>query len=688
VGTGTKKATKTDKYGRLLTSILLRATLILSIISGAGHGGLAAAAELTDLSLEDLMKIEITSVSRKAQRLSDAAAAVFVITQEDIRRSGVTSIPEALRMAPGVEVARIDASRWAITARGFNGQFASKLLVLMDGRTVYSPTFSGVWWDAQDTVLSDIERIEVIRGPGATLWGANAVNGVINIITKQAKDTQGVLAEGMVGTRDNSSGTVRYGGKVGQNTYFRAYGKYSHTGSFLNSDNRDARDDWEASRGGFRIDATPNADNSLTLQGDTFKNGSKQGETVFSLAPPYVVDGGQSKVRHDGSNVLGRLRHIISETSDFSLQMYFDQTHRTGGNFSEERKTVDVDFQHRFAFLTNQEVIWGLGYRNIQDSFINTFETSFQPASRKDQLFSGFLQDDIMLIRDKVHLILGSKFEHNDYTGFEMQPNVRTIWTINPRHTVWSSLSRAVRTPSRGESDARQTTAIVPPAPPFVPFPTQVLYMGDRSFKSEKLLSFELGYRYHPSEKFSLDVATYANQYDDLRTARIGTAYPVPPVGLPSYIVQPLIAENRMDGESYGVEVAAEWKALPWWRFNGYYTYAHVMLRPKAGTLNVAETTEGATPYHQASLRSSMDLPKGFEFDSWVRYVSSIPSFEVNGYYALDLRLGWKVIKNLDLSLVGQNLLKNQTTQFGSAFVIGGAADTPRTFFLKAVFRY
>ncbi len=425
-----------DKKGLFLVLLFLFA------LTGTCHAETGEAAEkqkltleLTDMSLEELMNIKVTSVSKRPEKLSHAEAAVFVITQEDIRRTGVTSIPEALRMVPGVEVARIDANKWAISARGFTRMFADKLLVLIDGRTVYTPLFSGVYWDVQDTLIEDVERIEVIRGPGASLWGANAVNGVINIITKHAKDTQGGLLSMTTGTEENAVGGVRYGGKINEETYYRFYTKYLNHDDFVNSADQDMNNDWEVFRSGFRVDSGLSDTDSLTVQGDIYGGGIGSTYQTPILQEPYAVDLDFNDAIA-GANLLSRWNRFFSDSSDISLQMYYDWTKREINVGGEERDTFDLDFQHHIRLNSRNDFLWGLGYRYTADSFDESTTAALEPSSRSDHLFSLFIQDEMELIEELLKLTVGSKFEHNDYTGFEYQPTARLLWTPHPRHAV------------------------------------------------------------------------------------------------------------------------------------------------------------------------------------------------------------------------------------------------------------
>ncbi len=643
-------------------------------------------ADLTQLSIEDLMKIEVTSVSKKAQKVSDAAAAVFVITQDDIRRSGVTSIPEALRMAPGLEVARIDANKWAVSSRGFNNYLANKLLVLMDGRSVYRSLFAGVYWDQQDTLLEDIDRIEVIRGPGATLWGANAVNGVINIITKKAKDTQGGLLTAGGGTSEKGFGGLRYGTKVSEETYLRAYGKYFNRGAFSTLAGGKAADAWESGSGGFRMDSEFSEDSSLTLQGDLAQGFIDETSASPVLDPPYRKT--FTGATFSTGNLLTRWQRTISATSDLSLQLYYDYSNTKGPDNRELRNTYDIDLQHRFALGSRHDIVWGLGYRYTRGDFSSDSLIVLDPARKGDELFSGFVQDDILLIENRLHLILGSKFEHNDYTGVEIQPSGRLLWTPHEEHTFWGAVSRAVRTPSWGETHGRIPETVVPPfmAPNPSPLPAAITLVGTRDLQSERLVAYELGYRFHPADQFSLDVATFYHVYSNMISGRLGapeTVFTPTP-----HVVMPIIGDNGMYGKNYGVELAADWRVFPWWRLQTTYTYLQMVLEAREGSIMALENPDGRSPQNQISLRSSFELTKEVELDAWVRYTDRIASIDVSDYTTLDLRLAWIPIPGLELSIAGQNLLQDEHQEFTQMGPVTVATKVPRGVYGKVVWRF
>ncbi len=599
----------------------------------AGHSrGELSPGDLKEKSLKELMDVMVTSVSKKAEKLSEAASAITVITQDDIRRSGATSLAEALRLAPNLEVAQVDSHEWAISARGFNGTTANKLLVLIDGRSVYTPLFSGVFWDVQDTLLEDVDRIEVISGPGATVWGANAVNGVINILTKSARDTQGFLFYGGGGTEQRGFGGVRYGGQLGTNAYYRIYAKFFNRDDTSLSDGANGQDGWQMGQGGFRVDWYPGELNQLTFQGDGYGGAINQ---------PVNGD-----IRVSGGNLLGRWSHTFSEESDLKAQFYYDRTHRRiPQEFAEDLDTYDFDLQQRFRLGERQDIVAGLNYRLSDDRVGNTPNFAFLPEHRSFQLFSAFVQDEITLLPDRLRLTLGSKFEHNDFSGFEFQPSGRLSWTVTSRQTLWAAISRAVRTPSRIDTDF-----FVPANPPFA-------LAGGPEFTSEELLAYELGYRIRPIDQLSFSLAAFYNVYDHLRSLEPGP---------------PLTIGNGLEGETYGAELTGSYQMTSWWRWRAGYTYLQEHIRLKPGSMDFNQGQgEGSDPENQFSIRSSMDLPGKLSLDVALRYVDVLHNIAngergtVPSYVELDARLSWMPLKNLELSVVGQNLLHRQHPEFG-----------------------
>jgi iron complex outermembrane receptor protein len=582
------------------------------------------------MRLEELMNVEVTSVSRRPQKLTEAASAIQVITQEDIRRSGATRLPEVLRLASNLQVDHIDSGQWAISARGFNSSLANKMLVLIDGRTIYSPLFAGVFWDAQDVLLEDIERIEVISGPGATLWGANAVNGVINITTKSAKNTQGAFLEGGGGAELRGFGGGRFGGVVASKLYFRIYGKFTDRDGAVSRNGEDVGNDYRMGQGGFRADWEASENNLLTLQGDIYEN--------------RMAIRGMNNAVNSGGNVLGRWSHTVSEDSDLKLQLYFDRARRDfPGQYGDGLNTYDVDFQHRFPHGDRNDIVWGAGYRLVEDNF-SPRAVALVPQRRSLQKFSTFAQDEIALVKDRLHLTLGTKLEHNDYTGFEVQPSVRLAWRLNQRQTLWGAISRAVRTPSRLD----RNLVILP------------VTAGSPDFASETLLAYELGYRVQAYDQLSLSLATFYNDYDDIRSVEQVN----PPAPLP------LAFGNGQKGKSYGAEWTAEYRVTDWWRLRAGYTELRVHLHRKPGSTDInSGNSEAADSNHHFLLRSSLDLPRHLELDPTFRYVSRVTNRtqDVPGYNELDLRLAWRPTTILEFSVVGQNLLHKRHAEFGTA---------------------
>src|SRR6266851_9823927 len=638
--------------------------------------------DVTSMSVEDLMNLQVTSVSKHKEKLADAAAAIFVLTQEDIRRSGAKSIPEALRLVPGLEVARIDENKWAIGSRGFNGRFDNKLLVLIDGRSVYTPLFSGVYWNVEDVMLEDVDRIEVIRGPGATLWGANAVDGVINVITKKAKSTQSAVATAGAGTEERAAGGVRYGGKLGDNTYYRAYTKYFDWGPSAYPSGMTAHDGWDALRGGFRADWTPAGANSLTLQGDIYRTRFNETLTVASLSAPYSNtfpnDG-----KYSGGNILGRWNHT-SEGSSMSLQMYYDNTTITDHSlFGDHQNILDIDFQHGFHASDSQQFVWGLGYRSIRDKNDASFTVSLQPNQVALNQFSTFVQDEISLVDNRLQITLGSKFERNEFTGFEIEPNARLLWNLTPNQSIWTAVSRAVRTPALTEEGLRLNSAVIPPGTPAnpTPLPAVVAVFGSHQFNSEDLLAYELGYRVQATSNLSLDLATFYNHYSNLRTAEPGTPF-VEGSPAPTDIVIPFVAGNKMSGGTYGLELFADWKVIPKWRLTGSYSYLQMDIHKNLSSQDpTPDNPNGSSPRHQWYLRSSVDLPKHFDLDTTLRFVDHLSSLNLPNYYSLNAHLGWRPVRNLELSIGGQNLLDNRHLEFLPDFVNTSPTVVKRSIF-------
>lgn len=658
---------------------LLRSLSVTAVVAGATHLACGQEAyrppeELKKLSVEQLLDIDVTSVSKYPERFSAAAAAVTVLTSEDLDRSGATNIPDALRLVPGLDVGKVDAHTWAISSRGFNDVFANKLLVLIDGRTVYTPLFSGVFWEVQDTFLQDIDRIEVVRGPGATLWGANAVNGVINIITKNARDTLGLLVYGGGGTEERGFGGVRYGFKVSDDLFFRAYAKYFNRDSSVLPNDTDAFDAWDMFRSGFRLDWEPSKAASVTFQGDIYTGKEDETYAIPTTGFPFSATI-SSRDNVAGGNLLGRWTERFSPDSDLTVQAYYDRTVRNSAVFAETRDTGDIDLQHRFALTDRHEVIWGFGFRATHDDVRNSLNVALLPDSRTLKLYSAFAQDDITLVPDQLRLTIGSKFEHNDFTGFEVQPSGRLSWTPTRTQTLWASISRAVRTPSIAESDLRLN-----PAPP-VPLPPGTLTVfGNPDMLSEELLAYEVGYRCQPLSQVTFDLNGFYNQYDNLRSIEPITPAPIGPSR----------AENKLFGEAYGAEIAAKYQVIRQWRLEANYSYLNLQLHRDNDSrdLTTEGAAEGSSPRNQFSFCSLLELPWNIQFDSTVRYVDSLPAPQIPSYVTVDLRLAWFPRKDLEIAIVGRNLLDDRHAEFAPTFVGTQRTEVPRSFYGTVVWHF
>jgi iron complex outermembrane receptor protein len=650
-----------------------RAALVILLAFAASLPALPAAAadppDLLSLSIDELIKIEVISVSKRAQPLSEAPAAVTVITSEDIRRSGMTTVPDLLRMVPGLHVANINSSTWAITSRGFNGQFANKLLVMVDGRSVYTPLFSGTYWDVQDLVLEDIERIEVVRGPGGTLWGANAVNGVINIITKEASQTQGLLVSSLAGSLDRTGVAARYGGAYGEDLHYRVDAKYFNRGNFEDLGGFDANDDWHLGQGGLRLDWNATGRDRVTVQGRAY--GGAADETSLTLIPA------ESDLR--GGHVLARWNRFLDDTSDLQLQMYYDRTERKSPFAGEDRDTFDLELQHRFQPFSRHDVVTGAGYRLTHDDIRNTPTVSYAPIERTVHLASAFVQDEFSLLPEQLTFTIGSKFEYNTYTGFEYQPGARLFWRPHERHSAWAAVSRAVRSPSRAENDVQ---LLVPEAAGPQDFN---LLLGSDRFDSEDLLAYEVGYRTNPFSFLSLDVAAYYNEYDDVRSLEPGL--PLLDFPAPGLVTVPATAGNLVDATGYGVEVATNWTLTDFWRISGGYTFMKLDIDAGSSSDPTATGQEGDTPEHQFYLRSLVDLPWNVELDTALYYVGKVPNQGASRYARLDVRLGWRPRPYWEFSLVGQNLTDGSHQEFGPSFS-SLPTSVPRSVYGKVTWQY
>jgi len=671
---------------KLTSAVLLVPFIFLPANDWAGelHGSGKETRALADLSIEELMNEPVTSVSKKDTKLTDSAAAIFVISQEDIRRSGSTSIPELLRMVPGLNVARIDANKWGVSGRGFNGRWANKLLVLIDGRSVYTPLYSGVYWDVQDLVLEDIERIEVIRGPGATMWGANAVNGVINIITKNAEDTQGGLVSAVTGGEDRGIGSVRYGGTLGRDAHYRVYGKSFTRDNLEDASGAPTFDHWNQSRGGFRSDWKLSDHNSLTVQGDIYAGVSRNlAKGLVSLMPPRTASYNDLN-ELAGGNLLARWNHAFSSRSDIAVQFYYDQASRNSSGLSESRTTLDLDFQHHWTLSKRHDLVWGMGFRDSDDETKGSLVISYQPESFDINLFNIFAQDEITLAPDRLHLTLGAKLDHNSFTGYELQPTGRLLWTPNSRHSLWGSVSRAVSLPSRTTTGMRLNIAAFPGSRGSF---NLLALVGNPQSKAEELLAHELGYRIQPSKRLFVDVATFYNQYDRLITLEPAVPF-FEQTPAPAHLVIPLRFDNKIRGEAYGTELAATFHPNSRWKVSGSYSWLKMQLhRELSSGDTTAENQEGDSPAYQWGLRSQLTLPRNLELDTAWYFVSKLRHQNVPSYHRVDARLGWRLSEGLDLSVGIQNGLDPRHAEFGSGDG-SFASQVKRTAYARFTWRF
>lgn len=614
------------------------------------------------------MNVEVTSVSKKEQKLSQTAAAIFVITAEDIRRSGATNIPDLLRMVPGMDVAQINGSTWAISARGFNQQFSNKLLVLIDGRIVYTSTFAGVFWDTMDLPLEDIERIEVIRGPGGAIWGANAVNGVVNIITKKAEKTRGTLVTAGGGNVQEAFGMTQYGGKLSSQADYRVYAKYFNQDQMKDLTGQDGADGWHTLRGGFRIDSTLSSKDSLTVEGDA--SVGREGEFGFEL--PSITSPGFVPVAEEidstDSSVASVWRHVFSPKSETTLQVSFDRHVRDDPLNPEVRDTLDANFQHHLAWVGRQDIVWGLGYRCTPDTIEGSLTVSMNPESRRLQMYGGFVQDEIALVPDRLYLTVGTKLEHDDYAGLGLMPNIRMAWAPTDHHMFWSAVSRTFRAPSRNDTNLVLNIGDIGTSPGGLPILLRLL--GNPDFEYERLIAYEAGYRATISDRVSLDLSAYFNDYDHLQTTEPGTPFPENSPA-PPHIVQPLMYENLMFGETHGAEIAGKWQVTHRWRLSPGYALELIHMHTQASSMDTQTVPflEGAVPRHGAQLRSTLALKPGLDWNTSAYFVDRLihqgpGDVVIPAHTRLDANITWKLKEGLSIAFVGQDLLKDNHVEF------------------------
>lgn len=632
----------------LMLSIFLTASFLQAASSSPGSTN-----PLRDLTLEQLGNVEVTTASKEPEKVWKTAAAIYVLTGDQIRRSGATSIPEALRLVPGVEVARISSDQWAVGIRGSETNFSKAVLVLIDGRSVYTPLYAGVYWDVQDLVLEDVDRIEVIRGPGATVWGPNSADGVINIITKKASETQGLLTSVLSGNVDRLIAEAQYGGTAGDHLSYRVYGKGFIREPQYHSDHNDF-DRWHQERGGFRVDWSNNARSNLMLEGDAY-GGASPAET----GPLSFVNS------VSGGDIVGQWRHKFENGSDIYLEAYADRTIRIGELFGETRNTFDIDFLHRFKVADRHQISYGVGLHWSPNRFEpKTPIINLQPNVEVDYTHTGFIQDEIHFLNDKAILTVGTKLEGNNFSGFDVQPTLRGLWNPNPHQSFWAAITRALTTPSRIEEGFQIFAGEISVTPP-----TFLVVSGNPNFKSETVLGYEGGYRQLLSPKVYIDLDVFHNEYDHLQS-----------FGVPTLVGDNLTIfyENAIAGTTNGIEIAPDWKPKPWWDLYGSYSYAGINFHANAPGSDISSTGsvgtyEGSSPHQQVKIQSNFDLGKRFEFDQTYYYVSALPAQKVRAYQTMNAQLTWKFKKEWDLSIVGRNLFQPYHLEWGT----GDPSESP-----------
>jgi iron complex outermembrane receptor protein len=638
--------------------------------------------DLTNASLEELLSLKVTSVSKTERSLSRTAASVFVITQEDIHRSGATNLPDLLRMVPGVNVFQINANTWAISIRGFNQRYSDKVLVMIDGRSVYTPAFSDVFWEQLSPPLENIERIEVVRGPGGSVWGANAVNGVINIITKSAKDTKGGLVSAMAGERSTSAGLLQYGADAGNDAAYRIFGQYFHAPNMPQPNGASGADGWSRSNAGFRTDWTPTNHDSVMFEGDLYANNEGE-ERVSGFTPTPFSQPFSQTFADAGGDLQGRWNHTLPDGSEMTLQTYYDQYRRTQYGVPDVLKLFDFDFQENVAPMGRHDLAWGLGYRVSENGLSPGYGLSFRPGFKTDSLFSAFVQDEIALTRC-VWLTLGSKLEHNAFTGFEFEPSARIAWAPSARSTWWASASRAIRQPARGDTSIVSDIESMPIGPNM----TEVVRLfGNPNVKAEELRDFEAGYRRQIGRKVSLDVGAFLSHYRHLETLEPQAPQTVPD-GQFLEILQPFLYSNKGHARDYGGEASLNWTVNPRWKLTAGYALLHmnIALDPSSRDPWTAGQAKD-TPRNSFEVQSYWTVSRRLSFDQSLHYDARMPGGDAASHARLDARLAWRLGESTELSLVGQNLLRERFQEFVDDNEILGT-EVQRSAYLKFTWRF
>jgi iron complex outermembrane recepter protein len=661
---------------------LCRIASILALGCLATTARAADTNQAADMTLDQLVNIQVTSVSKKETSLENSPAAISVVTADDISRLGITSVPDALRLVPGMDVGQISANTWAVSIRGFNAQFSDKLLVLIDGRSVYTPASGGVFWDSQIVMMEDLDRIEVIRGPGAALWGANAVDGVINIVSKSARDTQGLLINAEGGNDLQPIAAVRYGGELASNVYYRVYAQRSDGAEYSEATGQGAGDAWNSSLGGLRLDWEPPTPNVLTLQGDYYYDEAGAQTRVVSLNPAGTVFL-PDVTYNSGGNVLGRWTHDFSSSSQLTLQTYFDHVSQDDTFGVETRNTYDVDLQYRFAVGSRNDIVCGTGYRYASDENGESFELTWTPETHDIKIFNFFAQDEFTAVPDRLHLTLGAKAEYDNLVGWKPQPDARILWTPDEKQSIWASASIATATPPVVDSGGRLNVAAFQPSP-FSP-PALVSILGNPNLGSERVNDYEIGYRVEPTRSLSFDVTGFYNDYENLIVAvpnptRMETSY-----GLPHLLVSSTWqSEGR--GDTHGIELSTQWRVTESWRLAASYSYLDT-------ALNTASEALGKSPEQQFQVRSYLDLPFHLQLNGVLYFVdrSTTPLAnsldEIPAYARADLGVVWRPSRWLEMGVWGENLLKSEHVEFSSQ-QSSVLTEVPRSVLAKITLRF
>lgn len=647
-----------------------RAVCLLGVTAALGW----SQRDLGEASLEELLNIKITSVSKKEQTLSRAAAAVFVINQDDIRRSGATSIPDLLRMAPGVEVAQINANRWAISIRGFNSAYANKVLVLIDGRSVYTGTFSGVIWDQVSIPVEEIERIEVIRGPGGSVWGANAVNGVINIVTKSSQDTKGGLIAAGAGSSVTDD-SVRYGGGLGGKGSYRLFGRYSRTADF-DASSRGAGDGWDRKQGGFRTDWSFSPRTSLTVEGDYYYNHGGQALTG-SLFPSQPVQVFASGFYAQGGHLGAQWTHTLATGAEESFHLFYTAWDRIEQSAPVSDRSLDFEYQNHFHMGSRHDLVAGVGFRRDTGTLTGSGWIQFIPPTRTDNLASAFIQDEIALA-STLRLTIGSKFEHNSYTGFEIEPTVRLAWAATPKSTLWASANRAIAQPAQYETSIAAIVGTVG----FDNNTTALIGMyGNPSLHAEEFLDFEFGYRNQFARNVSLDLATFMGSYRNLVVLQAQPMKVIPEPGGPQ-IEFPTVVANANRQFSYGSELSFNWDLIDRWRLSTGYALLEQVATNNTAAGFLSGTGLSTDPKHVVQAHSRLNLPGKVEFDQWIWWTSGLVANNIPSHTRVDVRLARRLGESAEIGITGQNLTRPRFVEFGDSYGFAGTAN-PRSVFAQ-----